>query len=637
MSLYKQLWIAIALLLLVVFGITFTINGVSSSRYLEQQLSLKNTDDATALALSLSQQELDPVVLELQLAAKLDQGSYEYIEFRDPNGKVTFSRSSAPNNTDTPNWIRELFPIHSLPGVAEVTNGWNQVGTITLKSHDGFAYSELWAGFKRTLIALLLAIVIAGVGGTLLLRLILNPLKQVVSQAQAIGQRRFVTLPEPFTTEFAEVTRSMNELARRVKDMLSRESQRLARQREASELDPNTGILQREPFMARLRAKLESEGADANGSVALIRLANLARMNQTYGRQPMDTVLKELGQALRRLTVTENEWIVGRLNGSDFCLIAPGENHPKRVGEALQRILHEVLREHAMAEKTTLPTTCVEYASGDSVGKVMTSLDGALLAADEQGDSPVTIASRGSGNPVPAREQADMWRKELTSALHDKRLLIETYPVMDNHDQLIHDEGMVRIRVGDAIRSAGEFMPWVHRLDLGADVDRAVIELAAEHIARSGKPTAANLTASALTDPTFANWFDEFMAKQPDVAKQLSIEIGEAPAYTHADGFRRLSHRARALDVKIGIEHVGYRISDIGKLSDLGVDYIKIDGLFVRGIEGNAGNAALFRTYANIAQSLGLSCIAEGVSNDSDRTVVFELGATGVCGPGIKA
>jgi len=62
MSLYKQLWIAIALLMLVVFGITFVINGASSSRYLEQQLSLKNNDDANALALSLSQDELDPVI-----------------------------------------------------------------------------------------------------------------------------------------------------------------------------------------------------------------------------------------------------------------------------------------------------------------------------------------------------------------------------------------------------------------------------------------------------------------------------------------------------------------------------------------------------------------------------------------------
>lgn len=636
MSLYKQLWIAVALLMLTVFAVTFGINGVSSSQYLEQQLSLKNADDATALALSLSQQSLDPVVLELQLAAKLDQGAYEYIEFRDPTGEVVFSRGSAVSESAAPAWIKTVFPIHSLPGVAEVTNGWNQMGTVSLKSLDSFAYNELWNGFKRTLLALVLAIVIAGALGSLILRLILSPLNQVVDQAKAIGQRRFLTLPEPFTTEFAEVTRSMNELAQRVREMLSREAQRLTRQREVTELDTTTGVLQREPFMAHLRAKLESEGADANGSVALVRIDNLARLNQNYGRQPIDAMLKEIGNGLRRLIISEPDWVAGRLNGSDFCLIAPGEDHPKKIGELLQRLVRDVLREHDMLRDAPTPTACIEYATDDHVGQIMTSLDGALLAADDEGGSPINIASRGSGSTVPAREQAARWREELEGALADSRLMLQTFPVRDNRGQLLHEEGMLRIRVGDRVCSAGEFMPWVHRLDLGGEVDRAVVKLAIEHIQRLGNPTCANVTVAALTDPTFANWFEELLIQHPEQKALLSIDVGEAAAYTHSDGFRRLSQRARSHNVKIGIEHVGYRISDVGKLSELGVDYIKVDGLFVRDVEANAGNAALVRTYAGIAQSLGLECIAEGVSNEAEREYVLELGATGVCGRGIS-
>jgi len=622
--------------MLVVFSATFAINSVSSSRYLEQQLSIKNSDDATRIAMSLSQQSLDPVLLEVQLAAQLDQGSYEYIELRDPNGKVVFSRGTMLAEGQAPGWIKDLFPIHSLPGVAEVTNGWKQLGTLSLKSHDGFAYDELWNGGKRTLLALVVAIVLAGAIGTMLLRVILNPLADVVSQAQAIGQRRFITVPEPWTTEFAEVTRSMNELARRVREMLSRESERLARQREVSDLDPNTGILQREAFMGRLRARLESEGVDANGSVAMVRLSDLARMNQIFGRQPMDTALKEIGSALRRLTVTETEWAVGRLNGSDFCLLAPQEDHPKKVGEALQRIILEVLKRLSMQDKTSLPTACIEYNSGDSIGQIMTGLDGALLAADEESNSPVNIASPGSGTVTPAREQASQWRTDLTLALQENRLLIETYPVLDRHGQIIHEEGMVRVRIKDQIRNAGEFMPWVHRLDLSGEVDRSVVRLAIKNISRTGKPTCANLTASSLTDTTFAVWFEEYLLEHRENDSNLSIEVGEAAAYTHSDGFRRLSQRAHGLGVKIGVEHMGYRISDIGKLSELGVDYIKIDGLFVRDIDTNSGNQALFRTYANIAQSLGLSCIAEGVSSANEMEAVFELGASGVCGKAIQ-
>lgn len=635
MSLYKQLWIAIALLMLVVFGITFVINGASSSRYLEQQLSLKNNDDANALALSLSQDELDPVLLEIQLAAKLDQGSYEYIELKDPSGKVIFSRSYTPSDVETPKWIAKLFPIYSIPGTATVSNGWNPLGDIILKSHDQFAYAELWNGAKRTLIALVLAIVAAGVIGSLLLSVILRPLQQVVGQAQAIGERRFLTLPEPFTTEFAEVTRSMNELARRVREMLSRESQRLTRQREVTELDKTTGILQRDPFMARLRAKLESEEADARGSVALVRLGNLVRLNQNYGRQSIDALLKDLGSSLRRINVIESEYIIGRLNGSDFCIIAPGEDHPKKLGEALQRIMSEVLERHSMTKYATLPGACVDYLSGDSIAHVMTSLDGALLAADEESQSNVVIATRGSGIVVPAREQAKFWREELTSALSENRLLMQTFPVLDAQHNLVHMEGMVRLKVNDSTRGAGEFMPWVHRLDLGGEIDRAMVAMGVENIQQTQQPTCINLTPSSLTDTTFATWLEGYLIKNSAEAKLLSIEVGEAATFSHDDGFRRLALRAHAMGTKVGIEHVGYRISDIGKLGELGVDYIKVDSLFVRDMHTNRGNAALVRTYANIAQSLGLSCIAEGVRDEQELAAVFEAGATGASGPGV--
>src|SRR6056300_1544599 len=98
MSLFKQLWIVTVLIMLLVFGATFIINSATSSQYLEEQLTLKNQDDATALALSLSQQNLDPVTLELQLATLVDQGAYELLQFRDPMGTVIFERGT-PNMT----------------------------------------------------------------------------------------------------------------------------------------------------------------------------------------------------------------------------------------------------------------------------------------------------------------------------------------------------------------------------------------------------------------------------------------------------------------------------------------------------------------------------------------------------------
>ena len=112
MSLFKQLWIVTAIIMLLVFGATFMINSASSSQYLEEQLTLKNRDDATALALSLSQQSLDTITLELQLATIVDQGAYEFLQFRDPMGAVLFDRGTPNLNSSAPDWLINLFPIN---------------------------------------------------------------------------------------------------------------------------------------------------------------------------------------------------------------------------------------------------------------------------------------------------------------------------------------------------------------------------------------------------------------------------------------------------------------------------------------------------------------------------------------------
>ena len=636
MTLYRKIGIAVLALLILVFVVTLVINAIESSRYLSEQLSIENRNDANETAQSLTLAELDRDLLEIRLDAKYGQGTYRRIALVDANNSILFNRESESAETSYPAWLRDLLPINAEPGVAEVSSGWSPLGYVVIERYDDVAYDELWEIAKNMLIALLLAVGVAGILGNIMLRRILEPLKAVVAQAQAIGERRFITTEEPSTTEFAEVTRAMNELARRVRDMLEKESQRLSRQREAADMEVGTGLLLRGPFMARLGAKLESEDADASGALALVRLGNLARLNQHFGRQTMDTVLREIGSTIKRLNIAEPEWIAGRLNGSDFCLIAPRETEPKNTAETLQRVIREVLANHAMTEQTQLPGSCVAYTAGETTGSLMSALDGALVMSDEQGESEIVLAALAAGSSAPIREQSSYWRAQLMGAIEEKQLLIATFPVLTPEGSLIHHEGMLRVRVNGQLRSAGEFMPWVHRLDLSREIDQAATALAIENITKTGENSCANLTASAVSDARFASWLEQFLQRYKESAKQLSIEVGEAAAFAHPEQFRELAQRAHALDVTVGIEHMGYRISDIGKLGDMGMDYIKIDSLFSRDLANNPGNAALVRTYVGIAQSLGVPCIAEGINNNAELQAVIDMGASGACGRGVE-
>ena len=638
MTLYRKIAGAALVLLALIFVLVLWINGVYSARYLSEQLTIENHNDAVEFAKS-NDADLEELVFDLEFDMQIALGQKRNIRrvvLMDVNRQRVFEDELPSGAPSYPSILQKIFPINAEPGMSPVDNKWTQVGFVVIERFEDGAYDELWQITKTMAATLLAVILLSGFLGFVLLSRVLAPLKDVVGQAKAIGERRFILTPEPSTLEFAEVTRAMNELARRVRDMLEKESQRLSRQREAVDIEPGTGLLLRGPFMGRLGSKLESDDADASGALALVRLGNLARLNQHYGRQTMDTVLKEIGSTIKRLNISQPDWIAGRLNGSDFCLIAPRETEPKHTAETLQRVIREVLSNHAMTKYCQLPGSCVAYTTGTTTGSLMSALDGALVMSDEQGESEITVATLANGSAAPIREQSNQWRAQLMSAIDEKQLLIATFPVLTHDGELIHHEGMLRVRVNGQLRSAGEFMPWVHRLDLSREIDQAATALAVENINKTGEKSCANLTASAVSDPNFSAWLDQFLQQHRESAKLLSIEVGEAAAFAHPEQFKALAQRAHAIGVTVGIEHMGYRISDIGKLGDMGMDYIKIDSLFSRDLADNPGNAALLRTYIGIAQSLGLPCIAEGINNASELQAVFELGASGACGRGVE-
>ena len=144
MTLTKQLWLAVAAIMTIAFGISFFVSAWSAKNYLEDQLRLKNVDNANSLALSMSQIDKDPVVIELLIAAQFDIGHYKQIRLTSPAGKVMVERVSDAAPDTVPAWFVNMIPLTSEPGVAQVQNGWRQYGTLTVLSSNRFAYQALW-------------------------------------------------------------------------------------------------------------------------------------------------------------------------------------------------------------------------------------------------------------------------------------------------------------------------------------------------------------------------------------------------------------------------------------------------------------------------------------------------------------
>ena len=636
MSLMRQLWLAIVLVSLIAFGGSAAISSLSARTYLEEQLLVKNLDGATILAALLSQIPKDEVTVELLIAAQFDTGHYDRIALTDPTGQVIVERRSDAQQHRAPAWFRQLLRISVKPGIAQVQDGWQQFGTLILNSHSGYAYGALWDSVLRLLGWFLFAAVMAGAIGSLLLRVILRPLAAVIQQADAIGDRRFVMVPEPATREFRSLVGAMNRLTARVRQMLDEESARLEQLRRAAHYDPVSGLLDREHFLTRMQVVLGREDAGAQGGVILWRLLDLQELNRNRGWAVADVLIKRLADALDALSSPDADWITGRLNGSDFVLLAPAALDPEQIARQVQNTL-ELLVQELDLPPLRLPAAALHYYGGERVSELLARIDSALTTAVEEGGaaSRVILAptQRGAFGVVT---DVEAWRTRLTGALQSGQLALRSFPVVDARAGLLHRECVARLRPSGSEEwlQAREFMPWLLRLDEVWRLDEKVVDLAIRDLQAQPGGICVNLSARSVAR---AGFLERLAGKLSgtDLGSRLWLEVPEYGVFQSLESYRELCMRLKPLGCRIGIEHAGHQIARIGELHDLGLDYLKIDAAFVRNIDENRANQIFLRGLGIIAHSIGLSVIGEGVETESEFKALVELGFDGATGPAI--
>lgn len=631
MSLIKQLWIAIILVAVFSLGGSLVVSTLAAKRYLEQQLTVKNLDNATSLALSLSQMDKDPVAVEMQIAAQFDAGHYRRILLTAPDGSEIAAREYSGADADVPGWFMRLIPIVTHPGVAQVQDGWRQFGTLTLESHSHYAYETLWRGTLQMLLWFAVGGLLTGLIGTLVIKLITRPLDRVVAQAEAIGGRRFITTPEPATREFRSVVRAMNALSERVRSMMAEESARLEQLRRQTQLDPLTGVFNREQFLKRLDAALEREDASAGGVLLILRVGHLVDLNRRLGRAGADALLAELAQRLRRHIGEHSDWTVGRLNGTDFALLAPAGDHPPALASAVALDLHGWLDSGGMHTLQALPVGACSYLAGEARGTVLARADGALAAAEQAGPRACEVATAAA----PARLAQSEWRAALVQALAEDGVRLGHYPVVAASGALLHMEAPVRLRLDGEWRNAGYFMPWAARQDMTGAIDLAVLRSALAALAAGGEALGINLSPDTLGDAARRSELYSLLQQTPEQARRLWLELPAHGALRHAAEFRALCVALRPLGCRLGIDHVGADFERIAELHDMGLDYVKVDASIVRGIEADPGNQAILRGLCTLAHSIGLSVLASGVASEAERATLPALGIDGMTGPAI--
>lgn len=635
MSLIRELWLAVVVIMALAFGGTFVISTAAARHYLAEQLFVKNVDNATALALSMSQLEKDPVTIELLLTAQFDAGHYRLIRLTDPSGKLIVERRDDARTLGVPAAFVAAVRMDVAPGVAQVQDGWKQYGTLTLESHDQYAYAELWDGMWRLLGWFTVTALAVGGIGSALLRLILRPLKGVVDQAEAIGARQFITQAEPSTREFRQLVRSMNTLSGRVQQMLEDESQRVEQLRLQAQIDPITGLRNRETFIASLEDALVREDLGAAGVLVILRIAGLADLNRAIGREAVDQILRRVGERLSRVaTGRASLWIVARMHAADFAVMAPGETDSTAIAEALISQAQLALERPEAGDATTIWAGCTPYQRGESRATVLARADGALAQA-EQSSSAVIKAEEPSDQAALPTDLSS-WRSTLEAAMRTEGVHLGRYPVVSVNGAILHYESPVRLKIGQEWLPAARFIAWAARLGLMPRLDTLVIEAALEKIADHRAAVSVNLSPETICDPAFAAYMIRRLRHDAATAAMLWLEVPEYGALRHLPEFRRFCQALKPMGCKLGLKHAGQQFSRISELHDLGLDYLKIDGSIVQGLHEGQGHQVFLRSLCTIAHTIGLTTIAAGILHEQDMRTLAGLGIDGFTGPAVQ-
>ncbi|KIO48907.1 EAL domain-containing protein [Nitrosospira sp. NpAV] len=639
MSLFRQLWLAVILVTLTSFIGSFAVSMQSTRSYLEQQLHRKNIDSANSLALSISQLSKDPITIGLQITALFDSGQYETISIISPDGKVVAERVQNRVSDAAPEWFIDLFPIHAEAGRAQISDNWMQFGVVKVVSHPHLAQQALWEQTETLIVWFLIAGALSGLIGMLILHSIKRPLAAMVGQAEAITERRFLTISEPRIPELRSIARAINDLVRRLHNRFIEETSQLEALHKQIHHDPVTGLANRDYFMNHLPDALNTgetaSGDIQSGILLIIRLNDLAEINRKLGHTGTNNLLCQIGTLMANVASEAPDRLAARLNGSDFVLVIPNIDDAGKFANQLTMELTALLPQADSETADFCHIGAIHYQHGDKPDEILASADNALATAERKGINAWHVIAGQASNSLLSSANISDWRHIFSDALNEDRFKLMLQPVVDPAGAQLHQEAVIRLqaqRDGDWL-AASDFIAIAARLNLTGPVDLNAIR----HALRSqAGEIAVGLSIETITDWGFRNQLAHLLRQYPQLCRRLWLEVPEYGAFREFEAFRDFCHTFKELGCRIGIEHFGHHFGEFQKLTDLGLDYLKIDASFVRGINQKKNNQKFLKGLCSLAHSIGIIVIAVAVQSEAEQKALIKLGFDGLTGPGVK-
>ncbi|GGK22934.1 sensor domain-containing protein [Salinarimonas ramus] len=388
-----------------------------------------------------------------------------------------------------------------------------------------------------------------------------------------------------------------------------------------AEQDALTGLANRAVVTQRLRELIDSRrGCDGMGAVVLLDLDHFKDINDTLGHDAGDALLREVARRLSGAVRASD--VVARLGGDEFALVLPGftdENDAHRVIAAIHRGLRQ---EITIAGRQFRPSASIGVTlypqDGETPADLFKNADIALYQAKARGRDTWCFFDPALRNRLERRQEI---AHALRTAIADGDLEIALQPQSRTRDgQHAGFEALVRWRRDGEMVSPAEFVQVAEETGLIQPLGRCVLGKALETVRvlldRGLEPgqVAVNVAAAQLKDESFVGEVERLLARWDLPPSRLEIEVTENVLLDRgSDKVAETLAGLHALGVTIALDDFGTGYASLSHLKRFPVDRLKIDQSFVRDIGSDPEDAAIARTIVNLAHSLGMDVVAEGI------------------------
>jgi EAL domain-containing protein (putative c-di-GMP-specific phosphodiesterase class I)/FixJ family two-component response regulator len=298
-----------------------------------------------------------------------------------------------------------------------------------------------------------------------------------------------------------------------------------------------------------------------------------------------------------------------------------------RMGDLIGRTLHEVAPAPHDAfrrrDGTTFPMECTSapiIEHGELLGAVVTL-------------NEITERKRPGVSPNPSHRTGLAWSDRINTALEQDLLVVHRQPIVDlsgregpRYELLIRMAGE-----DDELISPGAFLPAAERFGLVRDIDswmvrRAVDLIDAERTAGGSVVLEVNVSARSIDEPDFPVAIERALEEASIDPGSLVLELTETAAIANMEQARRFATRIREMGCEFALDDFGAGFGSFYNLKHLPVDYLKIDGEFVRGLPRSQIDQRMVKAMVEIARGLHLRTIAEGVESAETLELLREYG-----------